>query len=65
MVWMPGGVRTEIRLDAERTDGALCLLPYIAGWGENGGLDAVSEAAELIEDRRADRERDRPARWRP
>lgn len=26
MVWMPGGVRTEIRLGAEQTGGAYCLL---------------------------------------
>ncbi len=34
VVWMPGGVRTEIQLDAERTDGALCLLidEPPAGW---------------------------------
>lgn len=34
MVWMPGGVRTQIRLGAERTAGALCLLvdEPPAGW---------------------------------
>lgn len=34
MVWMPGGVRTEIRLDGEQTDGAFCLLvdQPPAGW---------------------------------
>lgn len=26
VVWMPGGVRTEIHLDGPRTDGAFCLL---------------------------------------
>jgi len=26
IVWMPGGVRTEIHLASEDTDGALCLL---------------------------------------
>lgn len=34
VVWMPGGVRTEIRLAAEDTDGAFCLLVDHppAGW---------------------------------
>ncbi len=34
VVWMPGDVRTEIHLDAERTNGALCLLldEPPAGW---------------------------------
>jgi anti-sigma factor ChrR (cupin superfamily) len=34
VVWMPGGVRTEVRLTAEDTDGALCLLVDHppAGW---------------------------------
>ena len=26
VIWMPGGVRTEIHLDSERTGGSLCLL---------------------------------------
>ncbi len=34
VVWMPGGVRTEIHLDSEDTDGAFCLLvdEPPAGW---------------------------------
>ncbi len=34
VVWMPGGVRTEIHLDAERTGGVMCLLLDAppAGW---------------------------------
>lgn len=34
VVWMPGGVRTEIHLTGEDTDGALCLLidRPPAGW---------------------------------
>jgi len=34
IVWMPGGVRTEIHLDAEDTGGAFCLLVDHppAGW---------------------------------
>jgi hypothetical protein len=24
-------------------------IPYVAGWGEDGALDAVTEAAELID----------------
>ncbi len=34
VVWMPGGVRTKIHLDAERTAGSLCLLvdEPPAGW---------------------------------
>ncbi len=34
VVWMPGGVRTEIHLGAEQTDGAFCLLvdEPPAGW---------------------------------
>jgi quercetin dioxygenase-like cupin family protein len=34
VVWMPGGVRTEIHLDAEDTGGAFCLLVDHppAGW---------------------------------
>jgi ribosomal protein S18 acetylase RimI-like enzyme/mannose-6-phosphate isomerase-like protein (cupin superfamily) len=34
VVWMPGGVRTEIRLGAERTGGTFCLLvdEPPAGW---------------------------------
>lgn len=34
VVWMPGGVRTEIHLDSEQTGGALCLLVDAppAGW---------------------------------
>ena len=26
VVWMPGGVRTEVHLDGERTGGAFCLM---------------------------------------
>ena len=26
VVWMPGGVRTEIHLTGEETDGAICVL---------------------------------------
>jgi hypothetical protein len=25
-------------------------VPYVAGWGENGALDAVTEFAQLIDD---------------
>jgi quercetin dioxygenase-like cupin family protein len=34
MVWMPGGVRTEIHLDSDDTGGAFCLLLDYppAGW---------------------------------
>jgi hypothetical protein len=34
VVWMPGGVRTEIHLRAEETGGAFCLLvdEPPAGW---------------------------------
>ena len=34
VVWMPGGVRTEIHLTGEDTDGAICLLidSPPAGW---------------------------------
>jgi quercetin dioxygenase-like cupin family protein len=34
VVWMPGGVRTEIHLTAQDTDGAFCLLVdhLPAGW---------------------------------
>src|SRR4051794_5181708 len=34
VVWMPGGVRTEIQLDANDTGGAFCLLvdEPPAGW---------------------------------
>ncbi len=34
VVWMPGGVRTEVHLGAEDTDGAFCLLVDAppAGW---------------------------------
>jgi quercetin dioxygenase-like cupin family protein len=34
IVWMPGGVRTEIRLSGKDTDGAFCLLldDPPAGW---------------------------------
>lgn len=33
-VWMPGGIRTEVHLDGERTGGAFCLLvdQPPAGW---------------------------------
>lgn len=30
------------------TDGE--SVPYLAGWGENGALDAITEAAELIDE---------------
>jgi hypothetical protein len=26
------------------------IIPYVAGWGEDGGLDAVTEFAQLIDD---------------
>jgi quercetin dioxygenase-like cupin family protein len=34
VIWMPGGVRTEVHLDADRTDGAFCMLvdEPPAGW---------------------------------
>src|SRR2546430_17108688 len=34
IVWMPGGIRTEIHLDGDQTGGAFCLLldQPPAGW---------------------------------
>ncbi len=48
VVWMPGGVRTEIRLGAEDTDGAFCMLvdEPPAGWSLPAHLHR--DAAETI-----------------
>jgi hypothetical protein len=38
VVWMPGGLRTEIYLDGDITDGAFCMLfdyppvGWVAAW---------------------------------
>jgi quercetin dioxygenase-like cupin family protein len=48
VVWMPGGVRTEIRLTAADTDGAFCLLldEPPAGWSLPSHVHV--DAAETI-----------------
>jgi quercetin dioxygenase-like cupin family protein len=48
VVWMPGGVRTEIHLTGADTDGAFCLLvdEPPAGWSLPAHLHA--DAAETI-----------------
>jgi len=48
VVWMPGGVRTEIRLTGEDTDGAFCLLldEPPAGWSLPAHVHV--DAAETI-----------------
>lgn len=52
VVWMPGGVRTEIRLGGERTGGAFCLLidEPPAGWSLPGHHHlGESETIHVIE----------------
>jgi anti-sigma factor ChrR (cupin superfamily) len=52
VVWMPGGVRTEIHLRAEETGGAFCLLvdEPPAGWSlpphRHGG---VAETIHIVD----------------
>ena len=52
VVWMPGGVRTEIHLVAEDTDGAFCLLVDHppAGWSLPAHLHhGVAETIHVVE----------------
>src|SRR3954453_17795597 len=52
VVWMPGGVRTELHLVAEDTDGAFCLLVDFppAGWSLPPHLHrGVAETISVIE----------------
>ena len=52
VVWMPGGVRTEIHLDAEATGGTFCLLvdQPPAGWSLPAHLHrGVAETIHVVE----------------
>jgi quercetin dioxygenase-like cupin family protein len=52
IVWMPGGVRTEIHLDGQDTDGAFCLLvdDPPAGWSLPAHLHrGVAETVHIVE----------------
>ena len=52
VVWMPGGVRTEIHLDGRDTDGAFCLLVDYppAGWSLPAHLHrGVAETIHVVE----------------
>jgi hypothetical protein len=48
IVWMPGGVRTEIHLTGDDTDGAFCLLVDSPGPGWSLPSHIHKDAAETI-----------------
>lgn len=52
VVWMPGGVRTELHLDGQQSDGVFCLLvdhPPV-GWSLPAHLHhGVAETIQIVE----------------